>query len=341
MQIALIKSYTDKPWRSPETYGLIEKELSVRWKLSSIETKDPSELKLFLDGLGSKEKLFVFNIAEYLEEKSKHSFLPGLLDGWGFNHLGSRAEVVKLGLDKAGTKRVLRQNGVPTPDDFLASPGDPDESIIAQAKLIGFPLMVKPSLEGGHLGIGDDSIVRDNAGLAREVARIQKEFSQPALVEKYIGGEGMREFSVGVIDAEKPFFTPVEVDYASMNVAVPILSHDTAVNDLEKVVPVKDEKLARELNALAWNCFKAVGASDYARVDIRADTSGAYVLEINVMPGLGPHSFLPEAAWTLHGLSYGELIATLVETALGRISHSGSLGSVSASGKRNPEGRSL
>jgi len=47
MQIALIKSFTDKPWRSPETYERIEKELSARWKLSSIETKDPSELKLF------------------------------------------------------------------------------------------------------------------------------------------------------------------------------------------------------------------------------------------------------------------------------------------------------
>jgi D-alanine-D-alanine ligase len=319
MHIALIKSFTDKPWRSPETYGRIEKELSARWKVSSIETKNPAELKLFLDGLGSKKKLFVFNIAEFLDEKSKHSFLPGLLDGWGIDHLGSKAEVVKLGLDKAVTKRALRQAGVPTPDDFLASAGDPEESILAQAELIGFPLIVKPSLEGGHLGIGDDSIVGEPAGLSRAVAKIQQEFKQPALVEKYIGGEGMREFSVGIIEAEKPFFTPVEIDYESMDVAVPILSHDTAVKDLEKVVPVKDEKLARELNALAWNCFKAVGASDYSRVDIRADATGTYVLEINVMPGLGPHSFLPEAAWTLHGLDYGELVATLVQTALRRV----------------------
>jgi len=341
MHIALIKSYTDKPWRSPETYERIEKELSARWKLSAIETKDPSELKLFLDGLGPKERLFVFNIAEYLDEKSKHSFLPGLLDGWGFNHLGSRAEVVKLGLDKAGTKRALRQAGVPTPDDFLASPGDSEASVLAQAELIGFPLMVKPSLEGGHLGIGDDSIVHDGPALSRAVAKIQNEFKQPALVEKYIGGEGMREFSVGVIEAEKPFFTPVEIDYASMDVAVPILSHDTAVKDLEKVLPVKDERLARELNALAWSCFKAVDASDYSRVDIRSDASSAYVLEINVMPGLGPHSFLPEAAWSLHGLSYGELVATLVETALGRLGRSGSPDSGGDAGKRSPVGRPL
>ncbi|MDX9784634.1 MAG: hypothetical protein RBT72_07785 [Spirochaetia bacterium] len=341
MHIALIKSYTDKPWRSPETYERIEKELSARWKLSSIETKDPSELKLFLDGLSQKGKVFVFNIAEFLDEKSKHSFLPGLLDGWGFDHLGSRAEVVKLGLDKAGTKRALRQAGVPTPDDFLASPGDSEASVLAQAELIGFPLMVKPSLEGGHLGIGDDSIVHDGPALSREVAKIQNEFKQPALVEKYIGGEGMREFSVGVIEAEKPFFTPVEIDYASMGVAVPILSHDTAVKDLEKVVPVKDEKLARELNALAWSCFKAVGASDYSRVDIRSDASSAFVLEINVMPGLGPHSFLPEAAWSLHGLSYGELMATLVETALGRLGRSGSLDSSSGADKYSPDGRPL
>jgi D-alanine-D-alanine ligase len=341
MHIALIKSFTDKPWRSPETYGRIEKELSARWKLSSIETRDPAELKLFLDGLGPKGKVFVFNIAEYLDEKSKHSFLPGLLDGWGFDHLGSRAEVVKLGLDKAGTKRALRQAGLPTPDDFLASSADSEESVLAQAELIGFPLMVKPSLEGGHLGIDDDSIVHNSAELGRSVAKIQKEFNQPALVEKYIGGEGMREFSVGVIEAEKPFFTPVEIDYASMDVAVPILSHDTAVKDLEKVAPVKEERLARELNALAWNCFKAVDARDYSRVDIRSDDSGAYVLEINVMPGLGPHSFLPEAAWALHGLSYGELMATLVETALRRLGRDDRSASDNKAATRGPEGRSL
>ncbi|MEN6607576.1 MAG: hypothetical protein ABFD60_10055 [Bryobacteraceae bacterium] len=319
MQIALIKSFTDKPWRSPETYERIEKELSARWKLSAIETKDPSELKLFLDGLSHKDKVFVFNIAEYLDEKAKLNFLPELLDSWGFDHLGSSAEVVKLGLNKADTKRVLRQAGVPTPDAFLVSPGDSEESVLAQAKLIGFPLMVKPSLEGGHLGISDESVVHDGAELVREVAKIRQDFKQPALVEKYIGGKDMREFSVGIIEADRPLFTPVEIDYASMDVAVPILSHNMAVKDLEKVVPVKDEELSRELCALAWNCFHAIGASDYSRVDIRADESGANVLEINVMPGLGPHSFLPEAAWVLHGLDYGELLATLVETALGRL----------------------
>jgi len=181
MQIALIKSYTDKPWRSPETYERIEKELSARWKLSSIETKDPSELKLFLDGVSQKGKVFVFNIAEYLDEKAKHSFLPGLLDGWGFDHLGSKAAVVKLGLDKSGTKRVLRQAGVPTPDDFIVSSGDTEELIVSQAELIGFPLMVKPSLEGGHLGINDDSIVHDSAALKLACGqRLLKEFNQPA-----------------------------------------------------------------------------------------------------------------------------------------------------------------
>ena len=133
----------------------------------------------------------------------------------------------------------------------------------------------------------------------------------------------------------------MEIDYASMDVAVPILSHDTAVKDLEKVAPVKEERLARELNALAWNCFKAVDARDYSRVDIRSDDSGAYVLEINVMPGLGPHSFLPEAAWALHGLSYGELMATLVETALRRLGRDDRSASDNKAATRGPEGRSL
>ena len=61
-------------------------------------------------------------------------------------------------------------------------------------------------------------------------------------------------------------------------------------------MPVQDGKIRDKIIDLAERTFVAVGARDYSRVDIRMNASGYYVLEINVMPGLGPHSFLPEAA---------------------------------------------
>lgn len=318
MRIALIKSFTDKPWRSPATYDLIEKSLSKKWQVKSLATDNQDTLHDWIDALKkeSGQRLFVFNIAEFLDEKSKKGFLPTLLDEWEIPHLGSSASTVALGLDKHETKKHLLAAGIPTPRYFVA--GNLDAGIAEQAQKIGFPLIVKPSLEGGHIGISDNSIVWDQASLREAIGRVSEVYSQPALVEEYISGDAMREFSVGIIDGQKRLFTPIEIDFPAMNVRTPILSHETALKDLEKIKAVGLEPIRDEIISLAEKTFSAVAARDYSRVDIRMNDKGCYVLEINIMPGLGPHSFIPESIQSLYGINYSGLIQQLTENSMAR-----------------------
>lgn len=318
MEIALIKSFTDKPWRSPETYQLIEDSLREKWPVKSIDTEKPETLNGDLARLRQEfgESIFVFNIAEYLDEENKEVFLPALLDEQNIPHLGSSAEAVAIGLDKAKTKNLLNENGIPTPPYFVANRGDSDINHLADS--IGYPLFVKPIMEGGHIGINVDSIVYEPASLDKAINHIFDDHNQPALVEKYITEKDMREFSVGIIDGETRLFTPVEIDFESMDVDIAILSYEAADKDLERIMPVQDEKISAEIIDLAERTFVAVGARDYSRVDIRMNASGCYVLEINVMPGLGPHSFLPEAAQEIYALEYDQLIQKLAEVSMKR-----------------------
>lgn len=318
MEIVLIKSYTEKPWRSPETYQLMEDSLREKWHVASINTKSPETLHDFLTRLKmeSAEDIFVFNIAEYLDEKNKTGFLPVLLEEWKMPHLGSSAKAIAIGLDKARTKELLGEKRIPTPRYFVANRGDAD--IKYSAERTGYPLIVKPIREGGHIGIREDSIVYNDADLERIVNRIFDTYDQPALIEEFITGERMREFSVGIIDSETILFTPIEIDYESMDVEEKILSYEAAQKDLERTKLVQDEKIRNEIIDLSKRTFAAVGACDYSRVDLRMNHSGCYVLEINIMPGLGPHSFLPEAAKIIHGLEYSQLIQKLVEDSMQR-----------------------
>ncbi len=318
MEIALIKSFVEKPWRRPETYQLIEDSLREKWHVKSINTDNPETLYSFLTKLKREggESVFVFNIAEYLDEKKKEGFLPALLDEWNLPHLGSSAEAVAIGLDKGRTKKLLDENQIPTPRYFLANRGDSGIKNLAEG--IGYPLFVKPIREGGHIGIGVDSIVYDDAGLDKAVNRIFEDHNQPALVEKYITGNGMREFSVGIIDGETRLFTPVEIDYESMGVKEAILSYEAAEKDLERIKLVRDRKIRNVIIDLAERAFVAVGARDYSRVDIRMNYTGCYVLEINIMPGLGPRSFLPEAAKAIYALGFDQLIQKLAGNSIKR-----------------------
>jgi D-alanine-D-alanine ligase len=318
MNIALIKSYTEKPWRSPETYQMIEDSLSEKWPVESITTEDPDVLHDFLSRLKREygNQLFVFNIAEYLDETHKTGFLPALLEEWEFPHLGSDAETIANGLDKARTKALLDERHIPTPRYFVASRVDFD--YVDAADSIGYPLIVKPLREGGHIGIDEDSIVYDNASLHKAIQRVLETHHQPALVEAYIIDPGMREFSVGILEGESRLFTPMEIDYESMDVEIAILSFDAAENDLERIKLVPGGQTREAIIDLSERTFETVGACDYSRVDIRMDQTGFYVLEINTMPGLGPHSFLPEAAKDIYALEYSQLIQNLAEVSIKR-----------------------
>lgn len=318
MEIILIKSYTDKPWRNHATYQLIEKSLQEKWSVHSINTQNPLTLFGFIRRLqwNHRNKVFVFNIAEYLDEKNRTGFLPALLDEIEIPHLGSSTKSVEIGLNKATTKTLLTKNGVPTPRHFLVNDQRSDTS--ADVKRIGFPLIVKPVSEGGHIGIREDSIVNDNIALNKITTRIFEKYKQPALVEEFITGAGMREFSVGIIDGDIRLFTPIEIDYQAMRIGQEILSYDLAQKDLERTKLVFDETIRRLIINLAEKTFDIVGAKDYSRVDLRMNESGCYVLEINIMPGLGPNSFLPQAAKEIHGLEYSQLIQKMVQSSIQR-----------------------
>ena len=72
MEIILIKSYTEKPWRDQSTYQMIESSLKKKWAVHAIETKKPLTLINFIKKIqqDQQKKIFVFNIAEYLDEKN-------------------------------------------------------------------------------------------------------------------------------------------------------------------------------------------------------------------------------------------------------------------------------
>jgi len=318
MEIALIKSYSNKPWRSSETYELIEDSLREKWRVRSIHTKNPEALFGFINQLKHDvgKQVFVFNIAEYLDEGKKTGFLPDLLEDWKIQHLGSSAKTIAIGLDKARTKDILIKNKIPTPRYFVTNRGELE--ISDRVEKIGYPLIAKPISEGGHNGIRKDSIVYDDANLKKIINRIFDEFHQPALVEEYITGKGMREFSVGIIDGEFRLFTPIEIDFEAMAGNNEILSFESAQKDSERTKPMLDIKIRNEIIDLASKTFNAVGAHDYGRVDLRMNDTGCYVIEINIMPGLGPHSFLPEAAKDIHAIEYGQLIQKLTENSLRR-----------------------
>ncbi len=266
----------------------------------------------------------VFNMAEGLSGAWREAQLPALLERLAIPFTGSSSQTLAVGLDKAATKRVLRQYGLPTPCGTVID--KPDQT----CELTSFPLIVKPLYEGSSKGIWDQSVVSNPDDLRRQVAWVLERYRQPALVETFLPG---REFTVALLGngARVTVLPVVEICFAALHrEAVPIYSYeakwlwDTPSHPLDIFhCPADlDATLAKRLAELSRRAFEALQCRDWCRIDVRLDAWGQpAILEMNPLPGILPqadsHSCFPQAA-AQAGMTYADLIRRVVALACER-----------------------
>jgi len=267
--------------------------------------------KTLLDTVRQAAPDICFNIAEGLRGDARESQVPALLEMLGIPFTGSKVLAHAISLDKAATKRIWRDVGLPTTPFQALWRGD--ESLDGQ---LNFPLFVKPVHEGTGMGINGHSVVYDEAELRQQVRWVIDTYRQPALVESYLPG---REFTVGLIgNTPSPgemrwngplaslghrlydehgfhLFPALEID-ASVGAGQGLYSAAAkSYNPGEEGAPLYlcpaevPVTLEAEMKQLAVAAFEALGALDLGRVDFRLGSDGRpYLLEINTLPGLNP-----------------------------------------------------
>ncbi|MEK7221950.1 MAG: D-alanine--D-alanine ligase, partial [Nitrospirota bacterium] len=116
--------------------------------------------------------------------------IQGMLEVIRIPYTGSGVQACAVAMDKAMTKVLLEQNGVPGPRGFVLEQGDRRKPLPSGFKL---PLVVKPVSQGSTLGI---TIVRKSRNLQKALDAAFA-YGPAALIEEYIDG---REFTVGILN---------------------------------------------------------------------------------------------------------------------------------------------
>jgi D-alanine-D-alanine ligase len=254
----------------------------------------------------------VFNLAEGVRGRGREAQVPALLEAYGIAYTGSDPVALALTLDKALTKRVWRDAGLPTaPFQVVAAPADLDH-VPSE-----FPRFVKPVAEGSSIGVDGGAVVRDAGELRTRVAHVWRAYGQAALVEPWLAGP---EHTVGVLDRDG---VPEVLAVAETAPPGALRGYDekrtTSTGVAVPFRPLDDPRLERELGDLALRAYLSVGCRDLARIDLRADAAGRpQLLEINALPGLAPDVSAMAYLTRLGGRSYRDLIAAVLAGALRR-----------------------
>jgi D-alanine-D-alanine ligase len=306
-------------WDDPATIAAVRAALATIHEVVLIENNSEVEA-----GLRASAPDIVFNIAEGLSGPDREAHIPTLLERWGIPFTGSSARTLRTCLDKAATKRVLQQHGLPTPAYAVLSAAE------GLPALPAFPLMVKPLHEGSSKGIAQASVVHTRAALQARVAYILATYRQPALVEAFVPG---REFTVALLGngVEVTVLPLVEICFDALPpAAFHLYSYaakwlwDTPEHALDILRCPTDlpAGLARLITDVCRRAFLALECRDWCRIDVRLDAHGRpQILELNPLPGILPnpqsHSGFPKAAAAAN-LSYAVLIRRVLAHACQR-----------------------
>ena len=259
----------------------------------------------------------VFNIAEGLFGRNREAQVPALLEAFGIPYTFSDPLTLALCLDKAMTKRIVRDTGIPTPWFYqVASPAD----IKRIPRIKEWPLFVKPVSEGTGKGIDAFSIVHNLQELNHRCMYLLERFREPIMVETYLPG---REFTVGILGTGTDAKAIAAMEVHLRESAEPRVYSYINKEQCELLVHyelVSDPGILNEAFDIALKAYTALECRDAGRVDLRANAQGKLeFIEINPLAGLNPtHSDLPMLCEKA-GVSYLSLIGAIVESASKRI----------------------
>lgn len=225
--------------------------------------------------------------------------IQGLLDLLHLPYTGSGLRASALAMDKAATKRLLSDAGIPTPGGVVVRAGE------ACPEFAG-PCVVKPNAQGSTIGL---TFVNNPTGLPDAIIKALK-YDFEALIEELVEGV---EISVPVLCGEA--LPVVEICPASG-------SYDYAakytVGATEEIVPARiSVEAAKTAQDYALRAHKLIGAEDFSRTDMIVSGDRVVVLEINTLPGLTETSLVPNSA-AASGISYADLCERILLNAMER-----------------------
>ncbi len=260
----------------------------------------------------------IFNLFEGFDRQPEsEGMVAALLEKTGIPVTGAPSRALTACIDKAKTKSRLRSLGLPTADWHLYEPGAPPQPPSAGLR---FPCVVKPLATDASHGLTERSLVSSIHEMYEQVAQVHSRYGQAALVEEFLPG---REFNILVMGPPLRHFSIAEICY-SLPVSKPQLcTYASKWEEGDEYYAATRVQCPAQLTAaearviedLAARAFDELVGRGYARIDLRADRSGAiHILEINPNPDIGPASGAQKEAEAA-GMSYHDLLCEIMAQA--------------------------
>ena len=327
--------------QSIREYTNVFSELGVDWKWQPVTIKDYKEVIRSIAITGTSNPPLVINLCDGDEINGT----PGVsvikeLEKHGIIYTGADEYFYNITTSKIPMKKAFEKAGVPTGNWRVIS--EKKGSVKGLFKRVGTPLIIKPAISGGSMGISVKNVVHTEEELTNRIEELKNGFhgwnlmADRLIAEEFISGPEFTVFISGSADDPDNciVYEPIErVFHHSLPDTEKMLSYDRLWETYEEESPMPENKyfyeyqpvkkqLVKALKKLSFNAFKACGGKGYTRVDIRqnSSTSELLLLEVNAQCGLSEDEDFTSigAILKVSEVTFTQIIAEIMKDALRR-----------------------
>ncbi|MFT3678199.1 MAG: hypothetical protein QM781_20060 [Chitinophagaceae bacterium] len=252
-------------------------------------------------------------------------------------YTGASEHFYRITTSKIPMKQAFDEAKVPTARwKEIRSADDLDAGL---SKSLGAPVIIKPAVSGGSMGVSVRNVVYTDAEMEDRVREIEAGYRgwnllvDGLVAESFVVGREFTTFVVG--SGNKAFCYPAveRIFHESLPDEEKFLSFDRLweIYEDEKPMPgnanfyeyqsVKQE-LDAELNKISIAAYQSVEGVGYGRLDIRMDkeTGKLFVLEVNAQCGLSEDENYTSIGAILRfaGVSFAEIVKSIIDDAFSR-----------------------
>jgi D-alanine-D-alanine ligase len=205
-------------------------------------------------------------------------------------------------MDKLRTKLCWQGADLVSPEwVLLQSESDIQRCIDA----LGFPVIVKPALEGSSLGMNKAETKEQLIQAWQDAAQYECD----VYAEAWVTGE---EYTIGILDNEALPIIRLQTPNTFYDYDAKYRANTTQYHCPSGLSIAAETELAE----LALKACRVIGVKGWGRVDVFIDEQEqAQLIEVNTVPGMTDHSLVPMAAQQA-GLSFDDLAWRILETSL-------------------------
>jgi D-alanine-D-alanine ligase len=329
--------------QSIEEYTRTFAELGINWQWQPVTVDDYESIiqKIRIE----KDAGEVFPVVMNLCDGDEVNGTPGVsvvqfLEENDLVYTGSDEHFYRITTSKIPMKKAFDKANVPNAKwRAIKSEKEDLTRIITE---LGSPVIVKPAVSGGSMGVGIKNVVHNTEALRQQVSQMFDGYrgwnlaSGGIVAEEFITGPEFTTMVVG--SAQFPehckVLSPVErVFHASLPDTEKFLSFDRLweIYEEETQMPGEDNfyeyqspdiSLHAAIKKLSLDAYIATGGTGYTRVDIRMDraTQKLYVLEVNAQCGLSEDEDYTSigAILRMSGMRFTELVVEIINDAFRR-----------------------